>query len=99
MGKCTFYRTRTINLKPILEELESEFKYLLILNSACENMLDVIKEDSGDYDVICGKIKLLWDLNFIDENEYSAIREHFSDMLRESERKTRIMKGGKHEAS
>lgn len=94
MAKSLFCRTRTINLKPILEELESEFKYLLILNSACGDISDVIKENSWDYDVICGKIKLLWDLNFIDENEYAAIREYFSDMLRESERKTKIMKNG-----
>lgn len=93
MENCKFYRTRTINLKPILEELEGEFKYILILNSACGEMQD--KENAWDYGILCGKIKLLWDLNFITEIEYAAIRKYFSDMLVESERKTKIMKGGK----
>lgn len=95
MAKSLLYRTRTINLKPILSELEEEFKYTLIINSACGDMADVKREDSWDYDVLCGKIKLLWDLNFITENEYAAIRKHFSDMLEESEKKNKIMKGEK----
>ena len=94
MAKSLLCRTRTINLKPILSELEDEFKYMLILNSACGEMQDVKKENAWDYDILCGKIKLLWDLEFISENEYAAIRKHFSDMLEESERKTNILKNG-----
>lgn len=80
MAKCTFYRTRTINLKPILEELESELKFMLILNSSSGGIEDVIREDWQDYDVTCGQIKILWGLGFIEESEYAAIRRYFSKM-------------------
>lgn len=96
MANYKFCRTRTINLKPILEELETDLKYSLILNSSMgPGVEEGIREDWQDYDVICGKIKTLWDIGFIRESEYAAIRRYFSSMVEIAIEDLKRTKGGK----
>lgn len=96
MANYKFCRTRTINLKQILEELETDLKYSLILNSSMgPGIEECIREDWQDYDVICGKIKILWDLGFIEESEYAAIRRYFSAMVEIAIEDLKKTKGGK----
>ena len=96
MENCKFYRTRTINLKPILEELETDLKYSLILNSSIGlGVEEGIREDWQDYDVICGKIKTLCDLGFITKSEYASIRRYFSSMVDIAIEDLKRTKGGK----
>lgn len=96
MENYKFYRTRTINLKPILEELETDLKYSLILNSSIgPGVEECIREDWQDYDIICGKIKTLWDLRFITESEYASIRRYFSSMVEMAIEDLKRTKGGK----
>ena len=68
MAKCPNYRTRTINLKSILEELESSFK------------LDIMQDNDEDFEILRNKIYFLAELGFISSEEYEAIRAYFLNM-------------------
>lgn len=80
MAKCPNYRTRTINLKSILEELESSFKFNLIFNSASGNALDIMQDNDEDFEILRNKIYFLAELGFISAEEYEAIRTYFFNM-------------------
>lgn len=80
MAKCPNYRTRTINLKSVLEELESSFKFNLIFNSASGNTLDIMQDNDEDFEILRNKIYFLAELGFISSEEYEAIRTYFFNM-------------------
>lgn len=84
MVKQLFCRTRTINLKPVMEELEADLKFSLVFNSSSNDFDWVIEEDEHDFDIICGKVRTLWDLGFINESEFRAIRSYFYKMVEDA---------------
>lgn len=94
MAKCPNYRTRTINLKSILEELESSFKFNLIFNSASGNALDIMQDNDEDFEILRSKIYFLAELGFISSEEYEAIRTYFFNMKvsfdKEADKKSHI---------
>lgn len=94
MAKCLNYRTRTINLKSVLEELESSFKFNLIFNSASGNALDIMHDNDGDFEILRSKIYFLAELGFISSEEYEAIRAYFLNMKvsfdKEADKKSHI---------
>lgn len=94
MAKCPNYRTRTINLKSILEELESSFKFNLIFNSASGNALDIMQDNDKDFEILRSKIYFLAELGFISSEEYEAIRAYFLNMKvsfdKEADKKSHI---------
>lgn len=94
MAKCPNYRTRTINLKSVLEELESSFKFNLIFNSASGNALDIMQDNDKDFEILRNKIYFLAELGFISSEEYEAIRSYFLNMKvsfdKEADKKNQI---------
>lgn len=94
MVKCPNYRTRTINLKSVLEELESSFKFNLIFNSASGNALDIMQDNDKDFEILRSKIYFLAELGFISSEEYEAVRAYFLNMKvsfdKEADKKSHI---------
>lgn len=92
MAKQLFCRTRTVNIKSVLEELESDLKFNLVFNSASQDAEWVIEEDWHDFDAICGKVIILWDLGFINRSEFRAIRSYFYKMAEDAVEEVKKLK-------
>lgn len=82
-----------LDLKSILEEWEQSLKFNLIFNSGAEKWCEVVSSNWSDFDDLKIRLQTLRDCFLIDEEEYQALCNYFTLMVKQENEKAKVLKG------